>query len=122
MHDKFCESPAEDSDSVKFVDTLSKLMKLNCHQPKILKEYEASYSAIFFQALDRYLFLNESPKGCVLHQPALLEDKTHCNVPDGYVVKLRDGLHSHPMLISDYKKSLVKPLNGKVSVSYHNLS
>ena len=63
--------------------------------------------------MDRYLFPNESPKGCVLHQPALLEDKTHCNVPDGHVVKLRDGLHSHPMLISDYKKGIMKLLNGK---------
>ena len=52
VYNKFCEHP--DEASVQFVQTLSKLMNFDCHEPKILNGYEISYSAIFFQALDRW--------------------------------------------------------------------
>ena len=47
---------------------------------RVLGEEEYVYSAMFFHALNRFLF-PEEPTGCVLHQPFLITKDR----PDGYI-------------------------------------
>jgi len=57
--------------------------------------HRTTYSSAFFYLLNGFLFPG-NVKGCVLHQPALELGNNHCNIPDGYIAKLTDGVPSAP--------------------------
>ena len=99
IYDKFCEQPS--NAALQFAQRYNRLMSFGDYQPAILQGYELSASAVFFQALDRFLFADDDQKGCILHQAVLGDNRK--NRPDGYMAKLRDGLPSTPVLVSDFK-------------------
>ena len=99
MYNEFCSAPEEDDK--KFSETFTEMMDLlNRQDPKVLSNEEYVYSAMFFRALDRFLFPNNGDRGCVLHQPSL-ETRDR---PDGYIATLKGNLPSVPILTSDFKK------------------
>jgi len=80
-------------------------MKIDEYKSKILSAWELSYSSVFFQTLDRFLF-SSGEKMCVLREPILAKDLDgHHNIPNGYVARLKEGLPSSRILVSDFKKN-----------------
>ena len=101
VYDKFIANP--NSDAIKFSEKFCNLMDINKYQPTVLHDYENTYTAVFSQSLDRYLFPGNQPEdGCVLHQPVFSKD--NCNKPDCYIVQLSNGIPSYPLLVSDFKR------------------
>ena len=99
IYDQFCSVPEEDDR--KFSERFTNMMKGFSYRqdPKVLSDEEYVYSAMFFRALDRFLF-PEDDTGCILHQPSL----TTKDRPDGYIATLKSDLPSLPILTSDFKK------------------
>ena len=89
----------------QFSERFVSLMKVYQYQPKVLDSLEYTYSSVFSQALDRFLF-EDVGEGCVLHQPVLVEDSNHSNRPDSYIARLKGGVPSSPILVSDFKQDL----------------
>jgi len=100
VYDSYCKPPSGEAEC--FAKRFKSLMKINKY--KILSDYELSYSSVFFQALDRFLFPSGKEKMCVLHEPVLANTNGHHNKPDGYIACLKEGCPSSPILVSDFKK------------------
>ena len=89
-------------DTQVFSEKFQTLIKINrC----ILSEQETTYSTVFFHFFNRFLF-PDAEKGCIFHQPVLHKDRHgHSNKPDGYIAKLKSGVPSIPILVTDFKKT-----------------
>ena len=95
-------------DTQVFSEKFQTLMKINRYTPCILGDRETTYSSVFFHLLDRFLF-PDAEKGCILRQPVLHKDRYgHSNKPDGYTAKLKSGVSSTPILVSDLRRLTLK--------------
>ena len=101
VYDAFHDTPSTDVNN--FSEQVIKCMDID-HQynQKNLDSIETTYSSAFFYLLNGFLFPG-NVKGCVLHRPELMPVNNHCNIPDGYIAKLTDGVPSAPILVSGFK-------------------
>ena len=105
MYESYSGSPIPVAQ--QFSERFVSLMKVYQYQPKVLDSLEYTYSSVFSQALDRFLF-EDVGEGCVLHQPVLVKDSNHSyrSRPDSYIARLENGVPSSPILVSDFEKDL----------------
>ena len=102
IYNRYCSEPSVEAK--EFAERLTWLMDIDSYKPKMLAHHESTYSAVFFRALDRFLF-RDCKEGCVLHHPVLRQHGSHHSTPDGYISRLQDGLPSALILLSDVKKT-----------------